>query len=63
MSILCRLCTIINVFSEVQDHGQVRDRPKYPTIQTFKGRKSNSLMNLYGKRNIGNPTPTVVVLA
>ncbi|XP_015182335.1 PREDICTED: patronin isoform X1 [Polistes dominula] len=27
---------------------QVRGRPKYPTYQNFKGRKSNSLMNLCG---------------
>nr|XP_022901823.1 patronin-like isoform X1 [Onthophagus taurus] len=27
---------------------QVRGRPKYSTYQNFKGRKSNSMMNLYG---------------
>lgn len=29
---------------------QVRGRPKYQTYQNFKGRKSNSLMNLCGKK-------------
>lgn len=29
---------------------QVRGRPKLSTYQNFKGRKSNSMMNLYGKR-------------
>lgn len=28
---------------------QVRGRPKYSNYQNFKGRKSSSLMNLYGK--------------
>lgn len=28
---------------------QVRGRPKYSTYQNFKGRKSNSMMNLHGK--------------
>lgn len=30
---------------------QVRGRPKYQTYQNFKGRKSNSLMNLCGKKH------------
>lgn len=28
---------------------QVRGRPKYSAYQNFKGRKSSSMMNLYGK--------------
>lgn len=44
-----QICIVVNVFSEVQEPGQIRGRPKYPTYQNFKGRKSNSLMNLCGK--------------
>ncbi|XP_014601153.1 PREDICTED: patronin isoform X12 [Polistes canadensis] len=38
-----------NLSTDVQEpQQQVRGRPKYPTYQNFKGRKSNSLMNLCG---------------
>ncbi|XP_048260497.1 patronin isoform X19 [Bombus affinis] len=38
-----------NLSTDVQEpQQQVRGRPKYPSYQNFKGRKSNSLMNLCG---------------
>ncbi|KAI4478252.1 hypothetical protein M0802_014567 [Mischocyttarus mexicanus] len=41
-----------NLSTDVQEpQQQVRGRPKYPTYQNFKGRKSNSLMNLCGKKH------------
>jgi hypothetical protein len=42
---------------------QVRGRPKYSNYQNFKGRKSSSLMNLYGKTPILIQVQTLDVLS
>lgn len=46
MEIVVYVC--YDVFADPSP-AQVRGRPKYSTYQNFKGRKSNSMMNLYGK--------------
>lgn len=44
-----------NIIPDAQEpQQQVRGRPKYPTYQNFKGRKSNSLMNLCGKEHLSS---------
>lgn len=43
---------MLYVFIADPSPAQVRGRPKYSTVQNFKGRKSNSMMNLYGKRDV-----------
>lgn len=42
------VCIVNDVFTDPSP-AQARGRPKYSTYQNFKGRKSSSLMNLYGK--------------
>ncbi|XP_048260520.1 patronin isoform X22 [Bombus affinis] len=48
-----------NLSTDVQEpQQQVRGRPKYPSYQNFKGRKSNSLMNLCDTDSgLGRATP------
>jgi len=39
------------IFADTSEPGRIRGRQKYPTYQgNFRGRKSNSLMNLCGKK-------------
>lgn len=42
----------LNYITDAQEpQQQVRGRTKYPTCKNFKGRKSNSMMNLCGKKH------------
>ena len=42
----------LHIIADTQEsQQQVRGRPKYPSYQNFKGRKSSSMMNLCGKEH------------
>ena len=48
----CNTTETLHIIADAQEpQQQVRGRPKYPSYQNFKGRKSSSLMNLCGKEH------------